>query len=93
MNAIEMITTVAECLKENGDDDVYSSFTRMIALVAAAHAPSQEAKCVIIYSDGENVVTMGANADASEVIDLCDRLRDSVMKEVMSDAPPKEMFN
>ena len=93
MNPIEMVTTIAKHLKNAGDEEVYGSFARMLALVAAAHTPNGEAKCVLIYDDGDNVITMGANVDAVETVDLCNQLRDSVMSDIMSNAPPKEMFN
>ena len=93
MNPLEMVNSIARRLKEVGDDEVYGSFVRMLALVAAAHSPSGEAKCVLIYDDGDNVITMGANVDAVETVELCNQLRESVMADIMSSAPPKEMFN
>jgi len=93
MNPIEMVTTIAKHLKDAGDEEVYGSFARMLALVAAAHTPNGEARCVLIYDDGDNVITMGANVDSVETIELCNQLKESVMKDIMSSAPPKEMFN
>jgi hypothetical protein len=93
MNIIEMINTVARILKDNKDEEVYGSFARMLALVAAAHTPKGEAKCVLIYDDGDNVITMGANVDAVETVEMCNQLKESVMADIMSSAPPKEMFN
>jgi len=93
MNVIEAIVEVVKELQERDDRDVYTSFLRMLALVTAAHSPDSGAKCVLIYTDGESLLTMGANTDSFELVGLIDNLRKHHMEEVMSGAPPKEMFN
>jgi len=93
MNVIEAIVEVVKELHEKDDIDVCTSFLRMLALVTAAHSPDSGAKCVLIYTDGESLLTMGANTDSFELVELIDNLRKHHMEEVMSGAPPKEMFN
>jgi len=93
MNVIEAIVEVVKELQEKDDRDVYTSFLRMLALVTAAHSPDSGTKCVLIYTDGESFLTLGANTDSFEMAGLIDTLHKRNMEEVMSDAPPKEMFN
>ena len=93
MNVIDAIVEVAKELYKEKDKDVYTSFMRMLALVTAAHSPESGAKCVLVYTDGESLLTMGANTDSFEMAVLIDTMQKHNMEEVMSDAPPKEMFN
>ena len=93
MNVIEAIVEVVKELQERDDRDVYTSFLRMLALVTAAHSPDSGAKCVLIYTDGDSLLTMGANTDSFEMAGLIDTLHKHSMEEAMADAPPKEMFN
>ena len=93
MNVIDAILEVVKELQEKNDKDVYTSFLRMLALVTATHSPESGAKCVLIYTDGDSLLTMGANTDSFEMAVLIDTMQKHNMEEVMSDAPPKEMFN
>jgi len=93
MNVIDAILEVVKELQEKNDRDIYTSFLRMLALVTAAHSPESGAKCVLIYTDGESLLTMGANTDSFEMAGLIDSLHKHQMEEAMADAPPKEMFN
>jgi hypothetical protein len=93
MNVIDAIVEVVKKLQKEKDQDVYISFMRMLALVTIAHSPDSAAKCVLVYTDGESLLTMGANTDSFEMAGLIDSLHKHQMEEVMSDAPPKEMFN
>ena len=67
MNVIDAIVEVAKELHKEKDKDVYTSFMRMLALVTAAHSPESRAKCVLIYTDGDSLLTMGANTDSFEM--------------------------
>lgn len=93
INIIEAIVEVVKELQREESEDVYTSFLRMLALVTASHTPKAGAKCVLIYTDGDSVITMGANTDEFEMAGLIDTLHKHQMEEVMADAPPKEMFN
>jgi hypothetical protein len=93
INIMEAIVDVIKELQREESEDVYTSFLRMLALLTAAHTPKAGAKCVLIYTDGDAVITMGANTDEFEMVGLIDTLHKHQMEEVMADAPPKEMFN
>lgn len=92
---MEIIKALSRMLKdlEQNDPDVHLSFMRMLGLITISHNSNPDAKCVMIYTDGESLLAVGANISDSEMDDLLNDVREHRLLISTKDAPPREMFN
>jgi hypothetical protein len=84
-------STIANLDKQ--DEGLRTHFANLIMLLAKCYSPDLPHKAVVIIDTGESLLTFCAGADSMELADMVGQANEMAQAMVLSDAPPKEMFN